>query len=62
MRDLTRGNRMKFLLSILAMGIGVCFSLIMPLMLSGTIDALVSAADGNTGRGGGPARAAGRLV
>ena len=47
LRDITRGNRMKFLLSILAMGIGVCFSLIMPLMLSGTIDALVSAAEGN---------------
>ncbi|MBN1777112.1 MAG: ABC transporter ATP-binding protein [Clostridiales bacterium] len=45
--EITRGNRMKFLLSILAMGIGVCFSLIMPLMLSGTIDALVSAAGGN---------------
>lgn len=47
LRDITRGNRMKFLFSILAMGIGVCFSLVMPLMLSGTIDALVSAADGN---------------
>ncbi|MFH1880708.1 MAG: ABC transporter ATP-binding protein, partial [Bacillota bacterium] len=38
---------MRFFYSILAMGIGVCFSLIMPLMLSGTIDALVNAADGN---------------
>ena len=47
LRDITRGNRMKFLLAILAMGVGVCFSLIMPLMLSGTIDALVAAADGN---------------
>jgi len=47
LRDITRGNRMKFLYSILAMGVGVCFSLIMPLMLSGTIDALVDAADGN---------------
>jgi len=37
---------MKFLMSILAMGAGVLFSLVMPLMLSGTIDALVSAADG----------------
>lgn len=46
--DVTRGNRMKFLLSVLAMGIGVCFSLVMPLMLSGTIDALVSAAAGKT--------------
>ena len=46
--DITRGNRMRFLYSILAMGIGVCFSLIMPLMLSGTIDALVDAADGKT--------------
>jgi len=42
---------MKFLLSILAMGIGVCFSLIMPLMLSGTIDALVNAADGTLDAG-----------
>jgi ATP-binding cassette, subfamily B, bacterial len=47
LRDILRGNRMKFLLAILAMGVGVCFSLIMPLMLSGTIDALISAADGN---------------
>ncbi len=47
LRDITRGNRMKFFWSIVAMGIGVLFSLIMPLMLSGTIDALVSAADGN---------------
>jgi len=46
LRDITRGNRMKFLMSILAMGAGVLFSLVMPLMLSGTIDALVSAADG----------------
>ncbi len=47
LRDITRGNRMKFLLSILFMGLGVCFSLVMPLMLSGTIDALVAASDGN---------------
>ena len=47
LRDITRGNRMKFLFAILALGIGVCFSLMMPLMLSGTIDALVSAAEGN---------------
>ncbi len=47
LQDITRGNRMKFAMAILAMAIGVCFSLIMPLMLSGTIDALVAAADGN---------------
>ena len=46
--DITRGNRMKFVYAILALGVGVCFSLIMPLMLSGTIDALVAAADGKT--------------
>jgi len=51
LREITSGNRMKFLLSILAMGIGVCFSLIMPLMLSGTIDALVNAADGTLDAG-----------
>ncbi len=46
LRDITRGNRMRFFYSIMAMGLGVCFSLIMPLMLSGTIDALINAADG----------------
>ena len=48
LQDITRGNRMKFVYAILAMGAGVFLSLIMPLMLSGTIDALVNAANGTT--------------